>query len=50
MIKSIKDNKKIRIVTHHWSNNVNKGYKTYLRFVYEYCKKSREDIRICFYW
>ena len=38
--KSIKDNKKIRIVTHHWSNNVNKGYKTYYD-LYKYCKKSK---------
>ena len=25
-----KDKIKYKIVTHHWSNNVNKGYQTYL--------------------
>ena len=27
--KFISNNKKTKIVTHHWSNNINKGYQTY---------------------
>ena len=37
---------KVKIVTHHWSNNINKGYETYLK-LYEYCK-NREDIEFGF--
>ena len=37
--KQIDVNKKIKIVTHHWSNNMNKGYETYSK-LYEYCKNS----------
>jgi len=32
-------NKKIKIVTHHWSDNINKGYDIYFRLS-EYCKIS----------
>jgi glycosyltransferase involved in cell wall biosynthesis len=31
------NNKKIRIVTHHWSNNINKGYETYYK-LWKYTK------------
>jgi hypothetical protein len=36
--------KKLRIVTHHWSDNVNKGYDIYYK-LYQYCKK-RDDIEL----
>tara|TARA_B100001063_G_scaffold138607_1_gene129478 strand:+ start:2490 stop:8312 length:5823 start_codon:yes stop_codon:yes gene_type:complete len=32
---------KIKIVTHHWSPNINKGYETYLK-LWEYCKSTPE--------
>ena len=32
-------NKKIKIVTHHWSDNINKGYDIYFKLA-EYCKTS----------
>ena len=34
---NIQKNKHINIVTHHWSNNINKGYNTYLR-LWNWCK------------
>jgi glycosyltransferase involved in cell wall biosynthesis len=37
--KEKKINNKFKIVTHHWSPNLNKGYKTYLD-IWKYCKKS----------
>ena len=30
-------NKKIRLITHHWSDNINKGYETY-QHIFEYSK------------
>lgn len=39
-------NKKLKIVTHHWSDNVNKGYEIYYK-LYEYSKK-RDDIEFVF--
>jgi hypothetical protein len=42
--KSKKLNKKIKIVTHHWSDNINKGYQIYYDF-YNYCK-SRDDVEL----
>ena len=40
MINQLKIIKRLELVTHHWSNNVNKGYKTYYD-LYKYCKKSK---------
>jgi len=34
-------NTKIKIVTHHWSNNMNKGYEIYNK-LYKYCKNSKK--------
>ena len=40
------NNIKIKIVTHHWSDNINKGYDYYYQ-LFEYCK-TREDIEFVF--
>lgn len=37
---NIQKNKHVNIVTHHWSNNINKGYNTYLR-LWNWCKDVR---------
>ena len=37
--KPLETNRKIRIVTHHWSDNINKGYDIYHK-LYQYCKTS----------
>ena len=37
-------NKKLRIVTHHWSDNINKGYDIYYK-LYQY-SKNRDDIEL----
>lgn len=39
-------NKKIKIVTHHWSDNLNKGYDIYYK-LYKYCQ-DRNDIEFVF--
>jgi hypothetical protein len=36
--------KKLKIVTHHWSDNINKGYEIYYQ-LYQYCK-GRNDIEL----
>jgi hypothetical protein len=36
---NIGENKKFKIVTHHWSDNINKGYDIYFKLA-EYCKMS----------
>ena len=38
-VNKVVKNKKIRIVTHHWSPNLNKGYKIYYD-LWKYCQKS----------
>jgi hypothetical protein len=44
--KEMKLNKKLRIVTHHWSDNINKGYDIYHK-LYQ-LSKERNDIEMVF--
>ena len=40
--KKRKIKKKIKIVAHHWSSNLNKGYETYLK-LWRHCEKSKDS-------